>query len=123
MLLKFRSLLQCEVKFLLAGLVILVDPLARRYEEDRDYYTSQCNLREAVLMNKDVVMNKDVGFIRCSGSLIFCLLKGFCHIELDLVLELLNFELGYFLARKCYCLEQSLLNLSTIIAQLEDILW
>ena len=29
-------------------------PLARRYEEDRDYYTSQCNLREAVLMNKDV---------------------------------------------------------------------
>ena len=74
-------------------------------------------------MNKDVVMNKDVGFIRCSGSLIFCLLKGFCHIELDLVLELLNFEFCYFLARKCYCLEQSLLNLSTIIVQLEDILW
>ena len=69
---------------MLAGLFIQVDPLARRYGEDRDYSTSQCNLREAVLMNKDV--DESHGVYKMFRSLIFCLLKGFCHIELDLVL-------------------------------------
>ena len=102
-----------------ATFLLAVDPLARRYGEDRDYHSAICE--KLFLWTKTLM--KVMWFIRCSGSLIFCLLKGFCHIELDLVLELLNFELGYFLARKCYCLEQSLLNLSTIIVQLEDILW
>ena len=84
-------------------------------------WLSQCNLREAVLMNKDVDESHVV--YKMFRKFNICLLKGFCHIELDLVLELLNFEFCYFLARKCYCLEQSLLNLSTIVVQLEDILW
>ena len=71
-------------------------------------------------MNKDVDESRGVYKMFRKFNILF---KGFCHIELDLVLELKNFEFCYFLARKCYCLEQSLLNLSTIIAQLKDILW